>query len=213
VLRVFGTIVNPEQEVQIHCGRKLWSAAEPAIVGIIVSSNATVRRVEQVRRQEFVRLFADAHAPQLSQQGSGRALHLVRLLTIGLSHAQQNPRKARHVVAILGRKVSAAIKGDTLGSEEHRHRPTAVLGHHLHSVHIDLVQVGALFAIDLDTDEVLVHQSGDLFVLERFVLHHVAPVTSRVADAKEQGLVLKPRLRKCLFRPGVPVNGIMRMLQ
>src|SRR3712207_8337295 len=41
--------------------------------------------------------------------------------------------------------------------EPDAHRPPAAVGQHLHGGHVKLVDVGALFAVDLDADEPLVH--------------------------------------------------------
>ena len=44
--------------------------------------------------------------------------------------------------------------------------------------HVDLVEVGPLFPVHLDADEVLVHEGGDALVFERFPLHDVTPVST-----------------------------------
>jgi hypothetical protein len=51
-----------------------------------------------------------------------------------------------------------------------------VAGHRDARLHVDRVEVGALLAVELDADEVLVHELRDPLVLERLALHHVAPV-------------------------------------
>ena len=62
---------------------------------------------------------------------------------------------------------------------------------HLGREHVDLVEVGPLFAVDLDVDEVLVHERAAIAgIRERLALHHVAPVAGRVADREEDRLVL-----------------------
>jgi len=60
----------------------------------------------------------------------------------------------------------------------------------LHGLHVDLIDVRALLAVDLHVHEMLVHHRGDLGILERLVLHHVTPVARGVADREEQRLVL-----------------------
>ena len=62
----------------------------------------------------------------------------------------------------------------------------------LDDAHVDRVDVGALLAVDLDADVVLVEVAGDLLVLEALLLHHVAPVAGRVADREKTG-----RPRRC----------------
>ena len=52
------------------------------------------------------------------------------------------------------RPIGAAVKRLQVGRQKHRHRPAAAAGHHLHGVHVDLIEVGPLLAIDLDADEV-----------------------------------------------------------
>src|SRR5205085_586056 len=92
-------------------------------------------------------------------------------------------------------------------------RPAAVPRHHLHCLHVDGVDVGTLFTIDLDGDKVVIEDCRDRFVLERLALHHVAPVTRRVADREEHRLVLAPRFRERLVAPGIPVDRVVRVLQ
>ena len=82
-----------------------------------------------------------------------------------------------------------------------------------HRVHVDRVDVGPLLAIDLDVHEVLVHERRRLGVLERLVLHHVAPVAGRVADREQDRLVLRPRPRERLLAPRVPVDRVVGVLE
>ena len=51
--------------------------------------------------------------------------------------------------------------------------------------HVEMIDVRTFFAIDLDADEMLVEKRAVDVVLETLVLHHVAPVTGRVADAQK----------------------------
>src|SRR5690606_39607577 len=57
-----------------------------------------------------------------------------------------------------------------------------------------------LLAIDLDVDELAVHEGGDLRVGERLALHHVTPVTGRVADRQEDRPVLEIGRASCRER-------------
>ena len=68
-------------------------------------------------------------------------------------------------------------------------------------VHVDRVEVGPLLAIDLDADEALVHQRGGRLVLERLVLHHVAPVAGGVADREQDRHVLARARARAPPRP------------
>mgnify|MGYP006961791839 CR=1 FL=1 len=64
-----------------------------------------------------------------------------------------------------------------------------------------------------DADEVLIHDPRSLLVLEGFPLHDVAPVAGRVADGDEDRPVLASGSIQRLAAPGIPVHGIVRMLQ
>ncbi len=82
-----------------------------------------------------------------------------------------------------------------------------------HGLHAHRVDVRTLLAVDLDAHEPLVHQRRDLWVLERLVRHHVAPVAGRVADRDEQRTVLAhaparaPPRPTGTSRPGCPCAG------
>ena len=80
-------------------------------------------------------------------------------------------------------------------------------------VHVDRVEVGPLLAVDLDADEVLVHQRRRRGVLERLVLHHVAPVAGGVADREQDRPVLAPRPRERLLAPRIPVDRVLGVLE
>ena len=116
-------------------------------------------------------------------------------------------------VARLGRPVGAGVERHALGREERVQRPAAVAGHRLDGVHVDRVDVGALLAVDLDADEVLVHQRRDLGVLEGLALHHVAPVAGGVADRDEDRLGLAARAPERLLAPRIPVDRVLRVLE
>ncbi len=112
-------------------------------------------------------------------------------------------------------KVRAAEKGHVVaGTQEHGERPAAAAaGEHLVRRLVDLVEVRALLAIDLDVDEQLVHHRRDFGILERLVRHDVAPVAGRVADREQDRPVLLPRQSKRVLTPGMPIDGIVRVLK
>ena len=112
-----------------------------------------------------------------------------------------------------GREVRAREERDLLGRDEDVQRPAALAGHRLDGLHVDRVDVGALLAIDLHADEVLVHERRDLLVLEALALHDVAPVARRVADRDEQRAVELARAGQRLLAPGQPVDRVVAVLQ
>ena len=110
-------------------------------------------------------------------------------------------------------KVRTAIKRSAVGHQEHRHRPTALAGHRLDSLHVDAIQVRPFLAIDFDIYEAIVHETRRLFVLERLVRHDVTPMARSVADAQEDGLVFALCLLECLTAPRKPVDRIPGVLE
>ncbi len=125
---------------------------------------------------------------------------------------QEQPFETRPPVAVVRREIGAARERLQVRRQKHRHRPTALARQHLHRGHVNLIEVGPLLAIDLDADEVLIEDFGDLFILETLVLHDVTPMARRVADAEEDRPVELPGALECLGPPGIPVHGVMGML-
>ena len=91
----------------------------------------------------------------------GRLLDLGPLVAPGVGHPGEDRREPADAVAVLGGEVGAAEEGAAVGGQEHRHRPAAV-AERLERGHVDLVDVGPLLAVDLDADELLVQELGDL---------------------------------------------------
>ena len=142
-----------------------------------------------------------------------RSSHLVAPVCVGVRGRGEDLPKGRHSVARLRGVVGAPVERHALGSEERGQRPASVPGDRLHRAHVDGVDVRPLLPVDLDVDEVRVHDAGRLRVLERLALHDVAPVARRVPDREEDGTVLPAGQRQRLFTPGKPVHGVVCVLQ
>ena len=132
-----------------------------------------------------------------------------------LGHALEDVAEPRHAMVRLFGKIGAAEKRALIfGRQEHGQRPAAVaLRDELLRDLINLIQVGALFSIDLDVDEQLVHQCRNRGVFERLVRHDMAPVTSRITHRQQNGLVVPPCERKRFLAPRIPIDGVFRVLQ
>jgi len=130
-----------------------------------------------------------------------------------LDHASQDLLEARHPVARLIRKIGARVKRLSVWREKDRHGPAATTGHRIDGLHVDAVDIGTLLAIDLHVDEVRVHLFGRHLVFERLVRHHVAPVTSRVADAEQNRFVLFFREPHRLLAPWIPIDRVVDVLK
>ncbi len=111
------------------------------------------------------------------------------------------------------REIRAAPERLTLGRQEHGQRPAAVLAQVMQRRHVDLVDVGALLAVDFDVDEELVHHLRGGRVLEALVRHHVAPMAGGVADRQQDRLVTALGLRQRLGSPRPPVHRVVLVLQ
>ena len=78
-----------------------------------------------------------------------------------------------------GGAAGPAVERLALRREEDGHRPAAVACQRHDGVHVERVDVGPFLAVDLDVDEMFVHQPRDRVVLEGLVLHHMAPAAGR----------------------------------
>ena len=112
------------------------------------------------------------------------------------------------------REVGATKKRFELGSEKGAQGPAAApLAERLDGRHVNLVDVRAFLAVDLDTDEVFIEVFRGGLVLEGLAFHHVAPVAGRITDAEEDGLVLFLRLLERLGAPREPIDRVVGVLQ
>ncbi|OPX75016.1 MAG: hypothetical protein A4E39_00357 [Methanoregulaceae archaeon PtaB.Bin152] len=110
------------------------------------------------------------------------------------------------------RDITGGKEGDSSWREKDGERPAPSSRECDTCVHVVLVEVRPLLAVELDTDEVIVQESSNHGIRERFLPHHVAPVTRGVPDREKNGFILFPCADKCLVTPGIPVNRIEGML-
>ena len=73
-------------------------------------------------------------------------------------------------------KVGAREEGLLIVIKEYRHRPATTASQREGGLHVDSINVGALFTIDLDRHEALIDDSCHLSVLEGFMRHDMTPV-------------------------------------
>jgi hypothetical protein len=201
-----------QQQANFHRVREFRRVAETAVGRVEAAREFPAGVFENVgaklpgrRRQVQGRL-------QMLGQMAGLFVDDLALVLPCLGDVQEQPPKRWQAVAVIGREIGAAVEGFAIGRQEHRHRPAAALCQNLHRGHVDLVEIGPFFAIDFDADEMLVENLGRFRVLEALVLHDVAPMARRVADAEENRAVQLFRLGKRLVAPGEPIDGIVRVL-
>ena len=139
--------------------------------------------------------------------------HVSPAVAVRIGDPIKHPTEGRQAVAVIGREVGAAEEGLQLRREEDAHRPSPTPGHGLDGRHVDVIQVRALLAIDLDRHEVAIQLRSGLLVLERLALHDVAPVAGRIADRQEDRPIQLTRLAQRLRPPRIPVDGVVGVLQ
>ena len=203
-----------EHEVQVGGLGEFGRAAEAA-VGAVAVLEQLARGSAPNRAGGFRGLLGgqlDTHVEVLGEL-LGLLLDLRALLLPGARNAAQHIGPAGHPGASLRRKVGAAEERAAVGRAEHVERPAAVTLQQLHGVHVDVVDIGPFLAVDLDADDEVVLELRDLLVLERFALHHVAPVAGGVADGDEHRFVFSAGLGPGVVAPGEPVDGVVRVLQ
>ena len=211
-----GAAPVPHQAIDRRRVRELGCAAKAAEVtvetlGELGSNGLNGSRAEPSALCGGRRL----EAPKNVVKASALFTNLVLLFIVVAGDALQQLAESRHPVAALFGKVSAAEERPlVIGVQKHRQRPAATpLREQLVRCLIDPVDVRALFAIDLDIDELPVHEFRRGVVLERFVRHDVTPVTGRVADGQQYRLAGLSGQLEGLRTPGVPVHWIICMLQ
>lgn len=62
---------------------------------------------------------------------------------------------------------------------------------YLNKGHVDLVHIGPLFSVQLDTDKVVTHEFANFFIFKRLPLHNVTPVACRVAHCQREADLLE----------------------
>ena len=216
---VAGERVRAQQKQQLGRPRKLRRAAEPA-----------VPRVERLRERRDARHRARRGRRPARGRARPRRRRVACRSRSRTVSAELHRRRARSFCQARAscceqldepgpapprrrRKVGAAEERLQVGRQPHAHRPAAGAGRGLDEHHVDAIDVRPLLAIDLDRHEVLVEHRRDRGVLERLVLHDVAPVARRVADRQKDRLVLLPRPLERLVAPRIPVHGVVRVLQ
>ena len=183
--------------------RARTSRAKPRL-GRVRAGRDVERLVATARAASLPPERADERAPPAASSSSRRSRH-------AFATAGKSCRKLGMPVPRLRREVRAARRTAARRGEEHGRRPAALAGHRDARLHRQRVDVGPLLAVDLDVDEELVHERRRRRVLERLVLHHVAPVARSCSRPRARsGLSSRAGARERLFAPRVPVDRVRR---
>ena len=210
---VTGARPLPQREVERHGRRKFRRTVEAAVHGLVSTAQAVSGASEELLAEHAggagalgARLVELAHL-------RGGARDAVLPVPPRIGDAEEHAPEARHAVAFVRREVGARVERLAVGREEHGHRPAAVPRHRLRGLHVDRVDVGTLLAVHLDADEVFIHEGSRRLILERLALHDVAPMAGRVANAQQDRPCFRPRAGERGVTPGIPVHGVMRVLE
>ena len=156
-----------QQEFYRHGLWKFWSTSPSAVCPIIGIEQRLGRGIQ-------FRFARDGSRCSLRGRGMGQqpdhlcadTIDLVPLLVPGVRKAVQQVFEGRQVVAWNGWKIRAGEERAQVGGKENGHGPAAGSGHGRGRRHVDAVQVGSFLPIDLDANEILVHDGGRRGVLE-----------------------------------------------
>ena len=213
-LGVTTTLMRAPQKLQ---RKRLWKLRRPAN-----AAQVHIDRFDQARRhavehrarqhRHLVGRRRQRHFLQALNKRLGVLGYRLFVVGVGLGHRLQHLRESRPTKPRLGRKIRAAPIGFRLGRQEHRQGPAALFTQHVQRVHIDRVDVGPFFAINLDVDKPVVHLRGNLVGFKTLVRHHMAPVAGRVADRQQDRLVLFAGRRQRFLAPRPPMDRVVFML-
>jgi hypothetical protein len=211
--RVCRAAPDAEHRLPGHGLRELGCLAEAAVALVELAAQPHVGPDQDVAAQPARGRGEPPRLPHRLDELPAGLEHLAAAGMVGLRDGAEQTRERGHTVPVFRREVRASVERDAVRGEEDGHRPAPAPGHRLHRLHVDLVDVRPLLAIDLDRYEELVHQGRDLVVLERLALHDVAPVAGRVAHREQHRLVLAAGQLEGFRAPGIPVDRIVGVLE
>src|SRR5437868_5163563 len=76
-----------------------------------------------------------------------------------------------------------------------------------------MIKIGSFFPVNFDIDEILIHKFCSCFIFKTFFFHYMTPMASGIPNANQYWFILILCPLQSFFTPGIPVNGIMCMLQ
>ncbi len=213
---IAGHVPGTQQQEQLGWTRKLRRTTEPA-EALVESPREFVGGARQrleagdVERGALVGLTR-LERRQAPDDDVRRGPYLGPILAPDAADLAQQIDEAGPPPAAGRREVGAAVERLQVGRQPDAHRPAALPRRRLHERHVDAIDVGPLFAIDLDRDAGRVEDGRDVGVLERLALHDVAPMARRVADRQENGDVAGARRGERVLAPRIPVDRVLRVL-
>ncbi len=162
--------------------RKLRCRADTAMHRVNVAGDPLGHPVHDCRLNAGIAAHAEGLLFQRLDQGGDVVLNLLRLAMVNVTDLCQHLGKAGTTEALFRREIGTAPERLTIRGQEHGQRPAALLTHRRQRCLIQMVKVRAFLTVDLDADELLVHQIGNRLILKALMGHDMAPVTGGIAD-------------------------------
>ena len=151
-----------------HGHRKLGRRAESTILIVVLVGQRLAGAIEQCRIVNLLRFRNRVERRQQFSEFAGLFVQLIALFGVRARNPQQQVAEAWKLIAgALGEVGAAEERDQRVRVEKHGQWPaTGLLREDLMCKLVDFVQIGPLFAVDLDIDEMFVHQRGNGVVLE-----------------------------------------------
>ena len=201
------------EELDHHRIREFRRAGEAAMRRVEGADEALADGVEIGKAKVAARRPAPPGLAEALDQEAPVVGDPLRLAVEDARHLAQHVDEARPAEFRLLREVGAAPERLAAGGQEHGQRPAALLAEEMQRAHVDVVDVGALLAVDLDVHEELVHDRRDALVLEALMGHDVAPMAGGVADREQHRPARRRRLGEGLRPPFAPIDRVVLVLQ
>ena len=211
--RCAGAGVLAEQEQQLGGARELRRIAETPSAPVEGLLELPTRLIEGAGVGASPATLASREHRQPVHDPSRRADDMFALLAPGPANLREDVPEPRTSKLIGRREIGAPVERPQFRRQPDAHRPATGAGRGLHERHVDAIDIGTLLTIHLHRDEIAVEEHRRRGILERLVLHHVAPVARGVADGQKDRARAPARLGECRLAPGPPVHWIVGMLQ
>ncbi len=180
-IRVAGQLSFLPNELIKERLRKFRRTGQPALGAVNMLSQCARGALRQIGRHVTTRIGRRFGAQAL-RQCFGVGFDLIGCFGPNARNFSEDLHKAGPPILRGFGEICAAPKGRAIGVEANGQGPAALLAHHGQRAHINLIKVGALFAVKLDADEIGVHQRRHFFVFKAFMRHHVTPMTRRITN-------------------------------
>ena len=154
--------------------------------------------------------------PLPAQEGAELPGGLLEALPVPLPlalHRLEQRDQAKLPPPVLPGQIGPGEEGLPLRGEQQGQGPAAAAVEGHAGLHIHRVHVRPLLPVHLHRHEAPVQDPGHLRALKGLPGHHMAPVAGGVANGEEDGFSLPAGLFKGFLPPGVPVYGVLCVLQ